>query len=216
MSRVRLMKYFTATSLRSTADRILQESSLAANETSAGAVLTKKAADLRPSPVPTVPTGNPPILFDIFLSHSSLDLRLVLGIYTELTRRNYTVYLDRFNDPQLDRSKVTKETGRILRYRIAQAKCLFVATTENTTKSAWVPWELGLSDGWNGKAAILPLLEHGKSTFVGHEYFELYPEILDGQNTAQGRRAKPFDLLVMVDRKFDSHWGTWINKPRKF
>lgn len=210
------MKYFSAESLRISADRILRESRLAANEAEAYSVLTKEASALRISPVPTDAAEKPVVLFDIFLSHSSLDLRLVLGLYTELTKRQYKVYLDRFCDPLLDRTKVTAATARTLRYRIAQSKCLFVATTSNTPKSAWVPWELGISDGWNGKAAILPLIEAGQATFSGSEYFELYPEIKDGQITSQGRRSKPDDLWVIINRQFDSHWGTWINKPRKF
>jgi hypothetical protein len=192
------------------------ESRLAANEASAQNVLIKEASAMRIDPVPAEATENPAVLFDIFLSHSSLDLRLVLGLYSELTRRNYKVYLDRFCDPLLDRTKVTAATARTLRYRIAQSKSLFVATTSNTAKSAWVPWELGLSDGWNGKAAILPLLEAGQTTFVGTEYFELYPEIRDGQVTSTGRNVKPYDLWVFVGRKFDSHWGKWITTSRKF
>lgn len=210
------MNYFSAASLRRNADSILMESHLAANEASAQNILTKRAAAIQIGPVPTEPTEKPTILFDIFLSHSSLDLRLVLGIYTELTRRKYTVYLDRFFDPQLDRSKVTGATARTLRYRIAQSKCLFVATTSNTQKSAWVPWELGLSDGWNGKAAILPLIEAGESSFTGKEYFELYPEIRDGQISSLGQNNKPNDLWVFLDGRFDSLWGTWITKTRKF
>jgi hypothetical protein len=210
------MNYFSAAPLRASADRILMESRLAANDAAAQSILTKEASAMRISPVPTDPAEKPVVLFDIFLSHSSLDLRLVLGLYTELTKWNYKVYLDRFCDPHLDRTKVTGATARTMRYRIAQSKSLFVATTSNTPKSAWVPWELGLSDGWNGKAAVLPLMEAGQTTFIGNEYFEIYPEIKDGQTTIQGRRSKPDDLWVIVDRKFDSHWGTWINKSRKF
>jgi len=192
------------------------ESRLAANEASAQDVLRNEASAIRIDPVPAEATEKPAVLFDIFLSHSSLDLRLVLGLYSELTKRSYKVYLDRFCDPLLDRTRVTAATARTLRYRIAQSKSLFVATTSNTARSAWVPWELGLSDGWNGKAAILPLLEAGQTTFTGTEYFELYPEIKDGQVTTTGRNAKPYDLWVMVNRRFDSHWGTWVNKPRAF
>jgi hypothetical protein len=210
------MNYFSAASLRAGADRILMESGLAANEAAAQTVLTEEASGMRLGPVPTEPTEKPVVLFDIFLSHSSLDLRLVLGLYAELTTRSYKVYLDRFCDPLLDRTKVTGATARTLRYRIAQSKCLFVATTSNTTKSAWVPWELGLSDDWNGKAAILPLIEAGQTTFTGNEYFEIYPEVRDGQITSHGRNAKPNDLWLFVDRKFDSLWGTWITTPRKF
>jgi hypothetical protein len=209
------MNYFSAEALRNRADSFLIRNFSAANVVTALNALTKTASDKKVPPVPADPADKPAIIFDIFLSHSSLDEPLILGIHDDLTRRGYSVYLDRFCDPQLDRTNVTPATARTLRYRIAQSRSLFVATTSNTTSSKWVPWELGFSDGWNGKAAILPLLEKGQTTFKGQEYFGLYPEVRDGEKTPSHNFTKPFDLWIYANGSYDSAWGPWIDKPRK-
>ena len=142
----------------------------------------------------------PVVLFDIFLSHSSLDARLVLGIYAILTGRGYAIYLDSISDPHLNRRNVTRQTARTLRYRIAQSRSL----TNNTTNAKWVPWELGFADGWkDGKAAVLPITD--EVTFSGREFFEIYPEVQDRGGTF----AKLNDLDIYDQNKYLSTWGTW-------
>jgi hypothetical protein len=154
---------------------------------------------------------SPPLVFDIFLSHSSLDSRFVLGIYTLLQKRGYSVYLDRVCDPNLNPKTVTRDTARILRYRMAQSRSLFVCTSENISKSQWVPWELGFGDGWkNGKAAILPITD--SADFGGQEYFEVYPEIRD----AGANHTKPNDLDVWEQKHWIGSWGTWVSTGRRW
>ncbi|HPA20414.1 MAG TPA: toll-Interleukin receptor [Verrucomicrobiae bacterium] len=151
----------------------------------------------------------PTAAYDIFLSHSSLDARLIYGIFLTLTDRGYSVYLDRICDPQLDRSRVSQGTARTLRYRMAQSRSLFVCTTDNTPKSQWVPWELGFSDGWkDGKAAVLPITD--ASSFQGQEYFDIYPEVKD----AGMSHEKPSDLEIWDHGKYVGPWGSWISQGR--
>ena len=63
--------------------------------------------------------------FDIFLSHSFLDKKIIYGIYLELTKLGYSVYIDWLKDPELNRTKVTSETADKIRERLFQSKCLF-------------------------------------------------------------------------------------------
>lgn len=95
--------------------------------------------------------------FDIFLSHSFSDKKLILGIWLSLEDLGYKVYVDWINDRELSRSSVTKETARVLRARMLSCKSLFYATTTSSSSSKWMPWELGFKDGHNRKAAILPV-----------------------------------------------------------
>jgi len=121
-------------------------------------------------------TTRPPVLFDIFLSFSSVDWTNVLALYNRLTKTyRKTVYVDRFIDPHLNPANVTRATGLVLRRRMAQSKSLFCATSQATTTSAWVPWELGFEDGYTGKVAIAPIISGVQ--FGGREYFEIYPEV---------------------------------------
>ncbi|MGK0159413.1 toll/interleukin-1 receptor domain-containing protein [Pseudomonas mosselii] len=116
--------------------------------------------------------------FDIFLSHSSSDAELVLGITALLEQRGKRVYVDWVNDPELDRSHVTKDTAARLRHRMAQSDSLFYVATDNATKSKWMPWELGFFDGLkHEKVRILPVLLSANQRFEGQEYLGLYPVV---------------------------------------
>jgi len=206
------MPYFTSESVLGTAAQVLGESRIAVTTANASIRLSAESVSARLPPVPEEPTGSPAVLFDVFLSHSSLDQLHVLGIYKILRQRGYSVYLDQICDPHLNRAQVTRATARVLRYRMAQCRSLFVATSSNTTQSKWVPWELGFMDGWNAKASVLPILPQGVSSFRGQEYFELYPEVRD----AGSGISRPNDLHIFDRGRFIAPWGAWLNAPRAF
>jgi hypothetical protein len=54
--------------------------------------------------------------FDIFLSHSFSDQKLILGIWLSLEDMGYKVYVDWIHDRQLSRETVNKETASVLRF----------------------------------------------------------------------------------------------------
>lgn len=140
--------------------------------------------------------------YDIFLSHSSRDAELVLGVKTLLERQGLTVYVDWIDDPQLSRENVTKETAALLRQRMQQSRSLIFMATESASESKWMPWELGYFDGWGkGNVAILPLVDNAGSTFRGQQYLGLYP--LVEKDTYRGSTAT--DVFVM-DR--GNRWTT--------
>jgi hypothetical protein len=126
--------------------------------------------------------------FDIFLSHSSKDAELVLGVKTLLERQGLKVYVDWHDDPQASRDDVTEETADLLRKRMKQSKSLIFMASENSSGSKWMPWELGYFDGFtNGRVAVLPLVDYSSSSFKGQEYLGLYPVVDKGyyKNTLQ-------------------------------
>ena len=116
--------------------------------------------------------------FDIFLSHSFHDAELILGVRTILQRAGKRVYVDWIDDPELDRSHVTRSTANRLRERMQQCTSLIYAATKAATTSRWMPWELGYFDGRKGPeaVAIMPLVSYqGES--IGQEYLGLYPTV---------------------------------------
>ncbi|WP_369153815.1 toll-Interleukin receptor [Burkholderia pseudomallei] len=115
--------------------------------------------------------------FDIFLSHSLNDQKLILGIWLSLEDMGYKVYVDWIHDRHLSRDDVTKETAHVLRLRMQASKSLFYATTANSSGSRWMPWELGFKDGHNRKAAILPVSQSGGNSYAGQEYLGIYPYV---------------------------------------
>lgn len=117
--------------------------------------------------------------FDIFLSHSFDDKDIVLGIWLALEDMGYSVYVDWIHDPNLSRTKVTKETAEVLRYRMRSSKSLFFATSSASATSKWMPWELGFKDGHNKKAAVLPIAQTTTDNYTGQEYLGVYPYITE-------------------------------------
>jgi hypothetical protein len=203
------MPYFTTEIVLSVAAQYLAASGLAPSVANATDRLAQEAEELRFPPVPEETEVKPAVLFDIFLSHSSLDQLHVLGIYRLLVQRGYKVYLDQVCDPYLNRTHVTPLTARVIRYRMVQSKSLFVATSSNVSQSKWVPWELGFSDGWNGKAAVLPILAQNVTSFNGQEYFGIYPEVRDRPGYPHGQ-----DLEINHHKIYSEPWDRWVTRNR--
>lgn len=68
--------------------------------------------------------------YDIFLSHSSLDKKLVLTLVDLFNEAGYSVYVDWIEDTQLDRSNVNKDTAQTLRSRMNHSKGLALCSYE--------------------------------------------------------------------------------------
>jgi hypothetical protein len=114
--------------------------------------------------------------FDVFLSHSSEDSEIVLGVREILFDLGLVVYVDWIDDPQLDRGNVTAENADMLRRRMRSSKSLIFLTTKNSVSSRWMPWELGYFDGLRtGFIGLLPIVDYSGASFSGQEYLALYP-----------------------------------------
>lgn len=133
--------------------------------------------------------------YDIFLSHSSLDKKLVLTLVDLFNEAGYSVYVDWIEDTQLDRSNVNKDTAQTLRGRMNHSKGLAYVATSNSTNSKWCPWELGYFDGKkNSRCCILPIME--SNTFQGQEYLGLYPYIR--YSKISGKNKYDFGFITKV------------------
>ncbi len=129
-------------------------------------------------------------IYDIFLSHSTNDAPKVAGLKLLLEDLGFSVYVDWIEDPQMNRSNVTKATAAVLKARMHSCKSLFYAFSENSSGSKWMPWELGYFDGIKQRAAVLPIATGSQSTseFRGTEYLGLYHYITVENDTAGKRR----------------------------
>lgn len=117
--------------------------------------------------------------FDIFLSHSVRDARIVVGIRDWLISQSLTVYVDWIDDPEMDRSVVSRATAARLRERMKHSRSLLYATSRAAKASRWMPWELGYFDGLKGsvRVSIMPLDSSRDDEFVGEEYLGLYKQV---------------------------------------
>ncbi|MCH4828060.1 TIR domain-containing protein [Planococcus halocryophilus] len=119
--------------------------------------------------------------YDVFLSHSFLDAEVILGLKSALEEKNYTVYVDWIEDKQLSRNNVNSETANQLRMRMKNCSSLFFATSDNSSNSKWMPWELGYFDGLKNKVAIIPIKKSSfdSNNFSGQEYLGLYDYVIE-------------------------------------
>lgn len=129
--------------------------------------------------------------YDIFLSHSFLDAELIEALKEEFEGLGLKVYVDWIEDRQLDRSAVTSETAKTIKERMKCCKSLIYAFSDNSSKSKWMPWELGFFDGYKGIVAVLPVVETPTSSeaFVGTEFLGIYPYIVNTSGTLFAHRS---------------------------
>ncbi len=127
--------------------------------------------------------------YDVFLSHSSLDAKDVLGLCRVLrTEFGLSIYLD-LDDEELDTDEVTPDTARVLRHRMKYSRALLYAASANASSSKWMPWELGYFDGLKGAVAVVPIGEVSGDGFEGQEYLGLYPYVDRAPNTKTGAQT---------------------------
>jgi hypothetical protein len=125
--------------------------------------------------------------FDVFLSHSYADAAAILGLKITLEGHGMSVYVDWVEDTQFERTKVDQATATQLRNRMRSCKSLLYAVSPNSANSKWMPWELGYFDGFNGKVALVPIVETPAAEFQGQEYLSLYPYVDEAASSKDQR-----------------------------
>ncbi|WP_234180007.1 toll/interleukin-1 receptor domain-containing protein [Sphingopyxis sp. NFH-91] len=118
-----------------------------------------------------------------FLSHSSKDQDLLPAAITLLENHGATVYVDK-KDPALP-PYTSRATAAGLKNRIQQSRKFVLLASQNSKDSRWVPWELGLADGYKGmgRVAILPTVEdQSEKSWAQWEYLGLYDRIVWGDH----------------------------------
>jgi len=133
--------------------------------------------------------------YDVFLSHSFTDARIVRQVRKRLINEGLTVYVDWIEDKQLNRSNVGAYTALLLRHRMDQCNSLIYLTSDAAEKSVWMPWELGYMDSSTKKVAIAPIVDDDEADFPSREYLGIYPYI---------EIAESYMFTRQMDGKFKS------------
>lgn len=153
--------------------------------------------------------------YDIFLSHSYNDRAIIPALKAELEKLGYKVYVDWIDDKLLSRDNVSKDTAKVLQKRMKQSRCLIYATSENSSSSRWMPWELGYFDGIKDKmVGILPIKKYSnnfRDDFKGEEYLGLYYYI--DKNTISGTNKE----VLWVRESLSKYiiFDAWLNDSLK-
>ena len=143
-----------------------------------------------------------------FLSHSSADadrLPYVIGL---LERYGATVYVDK-KDHTLP-PETSRETADALKVRIRSSRKFILLTSPTSKNSRWMPWELGLADGFKGMShvAVLPSPEHAhEQAWANQEYLGVYDRIVYGRHQSyQG----PVLMVLNQEANTGTELGAWL------
>lgn len=118
-----------------------------------------------------------------FLSHSTKDSDLLPGVISLLEEHGASVYVDKKDEKMPPYT--SDETADILRSQIQSSKNFILLATPNSKDSRWMPWELGLSDGFKGAyhTAILPSPSiRSETAWAEQEYLGIYRRIVYGRH----------------------------------
>jgi hypothetical protein len=141
----------------------------------------------------------------VFLSYRRKDKNYVKPIVDLLKSLGVKVYIDYLDDSLPD--KPSDETVVILRNKIKKSDKFILMATPNSKESNWIPWELGLGDGFlNYKnVAILPITTY--SDYWGErEYFSIYGYI----KKAKSRDKSKLDWAVFYPDRTPIWLSNWL------
>jgi len=111
-----------------------------------------------------------------FLCHSHKDRALAEGLQQLLKESGMDLYID-WQDPEMP-DQPNRETADRIKNRIAQTDRFIFLATENSMKSRWCPWEIGIADGrkQNDHILLVPT-QDARGIYYGNEYLQLYRRI---------------------------------------
>lgn len=117
--------------------------------------------------------------YDIFLSHATIDVEIMKLVKAHFEIKGKTVYVAELENPLLKNQEITKEFANLLQEKMNISKKLCYVLSPGSTKSYWMPWELGYFDGEKGSKNIQVLTvskpDNNEESYLGHEYLKLYP-----------------------------------------
>ncbi len=116
-----------------------------------------------------------------FLSHSSKDDEVIPVVVEILESHGATVYVDK-KDSALGNLN-PKEIASSLREKIASTRKFVTFASSNIRDSKWVPWEIGLADGYKRSAnvAIFPAPDKAHDfRWTEQEYLGIYDRVVWG------------------------------------
>lgn len=111
----------------------------------------------------------------VFLSYRREDKVYIVPVVEFLKNNGVNVYIDYLDESLEDDN--TRVAGQ-LRTRIGNCKKFISLATPNSSKSKWMPWELGLGDRIVNyeNVAVLPIT-HNENVWGDQEYGAIYGKI---------------------------------------
>lgn len=128
--------------------------------------------------------------YDLFLSHSSTNKDLLLGVKTILNSLDFNVYVDWINDKEsLKRTLTNADTAQVIVERLKACNALMFLYTQDSLKSLWTPWEIGYFHSLKGKICVYYPDDIDENLIPA--YINIYPKVYLEENR----------FMVKIDEK---------------
>ena len=135
--------------------------------------------------------------YDMFISYSYRDDKIIpLALYLLLKKSGCNPYLPKFFSRKKGRNP-TKTDIEITKFALLASRSLVLANGPETTRSQWIPWEIGFMAGKTGKVCVFDA-EHPENAPKNSEFLNLYPKL----NSQKSRLLVGNNLQIM----------DWINE----
>ncbi|WP_291073767.1 MULTISPECIES: hypothetical protein [Empedobacter] len=119
--------------------------------------------------------------YDLFLSHSSTNKDLLLGVKTMLNSLGFNVYIDWINDKEsLKRTLTNADTAQVIVERLKACNALMFVYTQDSLKSLWTPWEIGYFHSLKGKICVYYPDDIDENLIPA--YINIYPKVYLEEN----------------------------------
>jgi hypothetical protein len=145
-----------------------------------------------------------------FLSHSSKDKEILPGVIRILRNHGADVYVDK-KDATLP-PYTNRETASKLRTRISASKKFVLLASSNIKASRWVPWELGLADGYKStrNVALFPSVDQQTEyKWTEQEYLGIYDRIVWGDLKGHTKRVW---MVLNQDANTATELSAWLGQ----
>ncbi|KAA6301318.1 MAG: hypothetical protein EZS26_002515 [Candidatus Ordinivivax streblomastigis] len=136
-------------------------------------------------------------MYDLFLSHSSLDSALLLEMKAVLNSDDINVYVDWVSDRNsLKRELTNVNTAKVIIERLNSSKALLYIHTSASLYSKWTPWELGYFHALKNKICVY----YPEMIEEIPPYLEIYPTVslMEGRFFVKDDSGKEVNLKEWI------------------
>lgn len=118
--------------------------------------------------------------YDVFLSHSYKDKKLIESLLPLFQQNGLKVYVDWLDKELPHRSRPNQKTLTRLLSKMEASRILVFVYTSNSSTSTWSSFELGYFTNRAASSILVfsPKDNHHNHSFVGVEYLTMYPTLI--------------------------------------
>ena len=149
----------------------------------------------------------------VFISHKECDTNIAEQIAEELKQREVEAYLDTL-DRAIDCNKGSEKLTNYLKLKISECSDILVVMSDQTRKSWWVPFEIGIAADQDK-----PIVTYLQNNVVLPEYLDYWPRLRflkDIKSYTVQIHARNRKILIEESRNFSDKRSSFSIKNSSY